>query len=397
MLTFSKDAEVNGRYSYFIIKEATSVKRVFLVDDEPDIREAIRDRIDWESIGCIFCGEASDGELALPLINQLNPDIIVTDIKMPFMDGLELSRYVKRNMPSVKIILLSGYEEFNYVLEALRIGVSEYCVKPISSLELSEVVRLAAKQIDVQKKQDLIQKEQECVNGKRETFSMQKLIAIDRAEISDFMKFGQAEDALDFTAKYMSCLEGIDWKNSFIGSYVCMELALIALQFCKEAVSSAGLSDDEITVIEQNIKNVSSYEEAVDFIAVLLATVTRFREQSNNKYAGKIIKAKDFIRAQSMRYELSLHTVAQHVGMSPSYFSTIFSQETGQTFVEFLTCVRMSHAIDLMQTTDFKTYEIAYKVGYNDAHYFSFLFKKFTGTTTREFRKKDKAASVLRG
>lgn len=373
------------------------MKKVFLIDDEPDIREAMRDRIDWESLGCVFCGDAPDGELALPLINQLHPDIIVSDIKMPFMDGLELSRNVKRTMPSVKIILLSGHEEFHYALEALRIGVSEYCLKPISASELSDAVRAAARQIDIQSQQDQRQSEHASIHSQRETLSMQKLSAIDRAEISDFMKYGQAANALSFTRKYLSFLGGIDWKTSFVGRYVCLELGLSALQFCRESVSSEGLSEDEINMLEQKIAKVTSHEEAVDYIAALLETVTRFREQANNKYAGKILKAKDFIRSQSARYELSLHIVAQHVGMSPSYFSTIFSQETGQTFVEFLTSVRMARAIDFMRTTDFKTYEIAYKVGYNDAHYFSFLFKKFTGTTTREFRKMDKAAAVLRG
>lgn len=373
------------------------MKKVFLIDDEPDIRETMRDLIDWQSLGCVFCGDAADGELALPMIERLNPDIVVTDIKMPFMDGLELSRFVKRHMPSVKIILLSGHEEFHYALEALRIGVNEYCVKPISSSELSEIVRQVAGQIDNERELD--QKAAEHMDDccKSTTLSMQKLIDIDRTELMAFMKYGHPNEALAFTSTYMSCMDGIDWHSSFIGSYVCMELTLAALQFCRETAASEGLHEQDITVLEQKIKAVRSYSDAVVFIAEVLETVTRCREQSNNKHTGKIIKAKDFIRSQSARYELSLHIVAEHVGMSPSYLSTIFSQETGQTFVEFLTSVRMNHAIDLMQTTDYKTYEIAYKVGYNDAHYFSFLFKKFTGTTTREFRKMDKAASVIRG
>ena len=86
--------------------------KVFLVEDEYVIREGIKRKIEWEKHGYEFCGEASDGELAYPMIQKANPDIVVTDIRMPFMDGLELSRLIKSNMPWVEIVILSGYQEF---------------------------------------------------------------------------------------------------------------------------------------------------------------------------------------------------------------------------------------------------------------------------------------------
>lgn len=221
---------------------------------------------------------------------------------------------------------------------------------------------------------------------------LQKLTKIDRSGLHHFMKFGRSENAFAFTRKYTTCLAGIDWEETFIGSYYCLEVAISALQFQKETDVSGVRHVEDIVMLEKKINDVRCYEEAVDFITGVLEAVTRFREQLNNKYAGKIIKAKDFIRSNSNRYDMSLQIVADHIGISPTYFSTIFSQETGQTFVEFLTSVRMNCAINLIQTTDYKTYEIAYKVGYNDAHYFSFLFKKFTGTTVREFRKKSNLA-----
>ena len=88
--------------------------KVFLVEDEAIIRHGIRDNIDWASHGFEFAGEAGDGEYAYPLILKAQPDILVTDIKMPFMDGLELSRLVKKALPRTRIIVLSGYNEFEY-------------------------------------------------------------------------------------------------------------------------------------------------------------------------------------------------------------------------------------------------------------------------------------------
>jgi len=103
--------------------------KVVLVEDEVFVRTSIKNMISWEAINLHFCGEAQDGEAALPLIQQARPDILITDIKMPFMDGLQLSRTVKKSLPDIKIIILSGHDEFDFAQEALRIGVTEYILK----------------------------------------------------------------------------------------------------------------------------------------------------------------------------------------------------------------------------------------------------------------------------
>ncbi|OLS33530.1 response regulator [Bacillus sp. MRMR6] len=124
------------------------MKKVFLVDDEIAIRQGIGNSIDWESQGFIYCGDASDGEVALPLIEKHQPDIVITDIKMPFMDGLELSQILRKKMPNIKIIILSGHDEFEYAREAIRIQVTEYCLKPVSSLDLLKILIKVSLKID---------------------------------------------------------------------------------------------------------------------------------------------------------------------------------------------------------------------------------------------------------
>ena len=103
--------------------------KVFLVEDEIVMREGIKKNIQWEKEGFEFVGDASDGELAYPLIQKTKPDILITDIRMPFMDGLELSRLVKQELPDIKIMILSGYDEFEYAKEAIKIGITDYLVK----------------------------------------------------------------------------------------------------------------------------------------------------------------------------------------------------------------------------------------------------------------------------
>jgi len=120
------------------------VYKVFLVEDEIVARQGIRNTVDWQAVGFEFCGEASDGEMALPLIEEAKPDVLITDIKMPFMDGLQLSRIVREHMPWVKIVIISGHDEFEYAQTALKIGVTEYLLKPISSSDIVDVLKRLA-------------------------------------------------------------------------------------------------------------------------------------------------------------------------------------------------------------------------------------------------------------
>ncbi|GHU76886.1 DNA-binding response regulator [Clostridia bacterium] len=111
---------------------------VFLVDDEIVIREGIRNNFPWGKSGFTLCGEAPDGEIALSMLQELHPDILITDIRMPFMDGMTLCRNIVKSMPWVHIVILSGYDDFAYAREAITLGVKEYILKPVSVLQLRE-------------------------------------------------------------------------------------------------------------------------------------------------------------------------------------------------------------------------------------------------------------------
>lgn len=127
--------------------------KVFLVEDEIVTREGIRDSVDWASAGLCWCGEASDGELALPMIEATPPDILITDIKMPFMDGLELSRIVRDRLPQTRIVILSGHDEFRYAQEAIQLGVTDYLLKPISAQDLLDALGRIRTQLEAERRQ----------------------------------------------------------------------------------------------------------------------------------------------------------------------------------------------------------------------------------------------------
>ena len=127
--------------------------KVFFVEDEIVTREGIRDNVDWAAHGFEFCGEATDGEMALPLLRTARPDVLITDIKMPFMDGLQLSKIVRERMPWVKIVILSGHDEFEYAQQAINLGVTEYLLKPVTVQNLHQVLHKLAAQLEQERKE----------------------------------------------------------------------------------------------------------------------------------------------------------------------------------------------------------------------------------------------------
>ncbi len=126
---------------------------VFLVEDERIIRETLRDTVPWARQGYTFVGEASDGEMALPLIRETKPDVLITDIRMPFMDGLALSKLVLQEFPHIKVIIISGYDDFEYARQAIGIGVERYLLKPITKSALLSVLEEVRSKIESQRDQ----------------------------------------------------------------------------------------------------------------------------------------------------------------------------------------------------------------------------------------------------
>lgn len=127
--------------------------KIFLVEDESVVREGLRDNIPWQQYGYKFVGEASDGEMALPLIQKTKPDVLLTDIKMPFMDGLSLSRIVHQEFPDMKIIIISGYDDFEYARQAITVGVEQYLLKPITRASLQKVLTELRTKIESEQEQ----------------------------------------------------------------------------------------------------------------------------------------------------------------------------------------------------------------------------------------------------
>lgn len=525
--------------------------KILLVEDDIAVRKTIRENINWASAGLEFCSEVSDGEFSLPLIQEMRPDVLITDIKTPFMDGLQRIRVIRRAMPEIKIIILSKHGEFSYLQEAIKLGVAEYLLKPITPQKLMAALYRVAIQLDedyrerenlqglknqvedslvmlrgkflldvvlgnipaaeiVEKahrlKLDMLARAYQVMVVKAELYMgaisqvgpgklqyIEELISHvtqdhTSTSIISFQKNAeelvliikgdstkQLEQRIYFLARLLKeevegqieCLLTIgigspkerlgDVAKSFNEAYR-NTLSLngqISLSGLTDRIGSSDMQRLDGTMIEQFLKtgsradldafyesNISPLSKSVlnmpiflhYFTVGLLITTSRFitklggnpdeilaqwqqpeaviglvhtrqqlkeqtckfllaalafrdeRASTQLQYDEMIRKAQAYIDEHFADPEISLNEVAAYVSMSGSHFSMIFSRETGETFVEYLTRQRIKKARELLRTTNLKAKEIAFEVGYNNQHYFYLVFKKVSGVSPTEFR-----------
>ena len=361
--------------------------KVFFVDDEAAMRAGVRENINWDTSAFTLAGEAPDGEMALSLMQDIMPDILITDVKMPFMDGIEFARQAKAMMPWVKIIILSGHDEFEYARQAITIGVEEYLLKPVTSRKLFETLdRVAAK---MEEEKEKLRLERERILNMRD-ISMAGLIPVSEANRPPSMerlRYASKQEIPKLLDDYLNKF-GEDVIESFIFmNYMFMDVISFASKVIEEWGGDprrilSGYSDAGIL-----IDAVSDVENAKKIMSSILETVIEFRDTiTRSKYHGVIQKARAYIHKNYREQDISLHCVAEEVNISPNHFSTIFSQETGETFINYVTRVRIERAKILLKTTQSRTADIAYEVGYSDNRYFSYVFKKHAGMTPKEFR-----------
>lgn len=529
--------------------------KVFLAEDEFIIREGIKNNIDWQAHGYEFCGEASDGELAFPLIQKTRPDILITDIKMPFVDGLALSRLVKKELPETEIIILSGYEEFDYAKEAIQIGVARYLLKPINGETLlqeidsvAEIILGKQKEKEIREKyqkemeenslrdqMDLFQhlvtgdcsmeellsvadkldlkimapwysivllkiqsmkhdyeeysgsivavderiaklaepehvlifdralegraflfkadSEEELlayqkeylgdvkevlsgyanlryfggigtpVNRLREipasfedashAFAHRYLVAescildssllmqegaaehedfrisavnpeqIDRAKMQEFLRTGDLDEVVYFVDEFFGKLDGGAMKSRIFRQYITMDAYFSIVDFLK----GLGLQKDEIEAPDQDSSILQDEKSAMDYIVRIMNKALVLREKrASSRYEDVVSEVIHYIEDNYAQEELSLNLLASHVNFSPNHLSMIFSQQTGQTLIRYLTDYRMNRAKELLRCSSKKSSVISMEVGYKDPHYFSYLFKKTQGMTPTQYR-----------
>ena len=209
--------------------------------------------------------------------------------------------------------------------------------------------------------------------------------------LEKFLNNGVEDEIDEFVDVYINELPEENLKSVLMRQYIIMDAYIVMMSFCEKIEGIEGEMQAQSEELKNSMKTIQTVEEIKNYIRMLLKKIIGVRDTiSGRRYSDIIEIAKDQIRKTYMSDEISLNTVAAEVGMSPSYFSSIFSKEMGKTFVEYLTEIRMDRAKELLMCSSMKTSEIGYEVGYKDPHYFSYIFKKTQNCTPKEFRARGK-------
>lgn len=213
-----------------------------------------------------------------------------------------------------------------------------------------------------------------------------KLILLDSGSIFEYIMTGDPENCISFLQQIFKSPKSINLSMNNYLTYITIDTLNKIYEFLSENIGNPEELIPELTYPDSLIEECSSVEKAVTLFYPIVKTTLSLRKKVNNAYYDVIKKAKNEIERKYNDPLFSLVSIASFCNMSPAYFSTIFKQSVNESFIKYLTNLRIEKAKILLKTTSLRSSEISSEVGYNDAHYFSFTFKKNTGITPTEFR-----------
>lgn len=442
--------------------------KVMLVDDEKMVRKGIRMSIDWQRYGVVIASEARDGAEALEKLREEPVDLILSDIRMPVMSGIELARTVKQQYPDVEMVLLSGYEDFACAKEAMALGIRHYLLKPVLADNLVETVsglrdeekerrlRRQGEQLRGQLlrasapllKSRLVAGMLEGRIGRQELLEQARLLgmelggppyAVFAAEVDGYRQLQERLTPSELDAYGYALLNiAEETLAAAPGSPVCItairpgrlagilpmpsgKLSLDALERVAANVHAClgvsiavgaslpvcGLEDagrgfvEALAALRQKAAAAgggvavykSSHPEArqpEDAQAALASEADQqaCAEETVRKPCAASRLVKEVIRfaAENGDKPIGLAEAADHAGVTAAHLSKVFKEETGTTFIKWLTRHRMEEAQRMLRDSRLRTADIACKVGYQDYKYFSLMFKKHAGMSPRDYR-----------
>jgi len=381
--------------------------KILFVDDDAIARTNIINRFDWKQYGWNLVHTAKDAVDALDYIEKHQPDLVISDIKMPVMDGIQMATIARDYYPNLKFIFLTGYRDFEYAKKALQLNALDYLDKPVETEQLIAVISKAESTIlHENKKNHVLEKEYPLI--KRHYISQLMFNNFQEADeasfrafdfnldngfgIVAFLDFGTGEEALsldNFCAK-MNLLH--------LGSFFMpIEDEQIFLLYTANNIAS---EKDFKLLLHQLESDISSYfQKIAPFSSIRYYYGTIFQKISGIYHSyqealhfrsthttGLLHDVKLYIQNNYSNPTLTLKQVAGHFGINNCYLTSLFKNKFGINLYDYLIQIRMEKAAELIRTSSLKGYQIADHVGYNNSQYFSISFKKYFGYTLTEYK-----------
>lgn len=374
--------------------------KTLIADDELIIRKGLKSLIQKDTDLDVIA-EAEDGEKALELIKERDFDLIFVDINMPFINGLVLIEKIKELSPSTYIIIISGFNEFEYAQKAIRLGVNLYLLKPINEEKLYSGINYAKKIIE-EKRRDSVY-----LNWAKDELTKNKEVLINQF-LNNIL--GENSDVINLKENLNNL--GINFEDyKFIIMFKCVVIDQInnkeALMYSaikkivKEIINQSTIlydignykylilqNDNRINENKINLL-IAKLEEKIETQIILKTrkfdSIDNFvdtveyleNELDKEQILPRVIKQMiSFLRLNYFKKELSLSMICDEINVSPQYLSRQMNKYMNTTFTHYLNLLRIEESIYLLKNTDKMMYEIADLVGYSSQHYFSRAFKK---------------------
>lgn len=385
--------------------------RILFVDDDVIARRSIESKLDWSKFGWELVYNAKNGMDALDYIKNNPLELVLSDIKMPVMNGIQMAEIAKEYNPDLKFIFLSGYKDFTYAKQALQLNAIDYLEKPIQQKELVDVLFKAENLIQQKQKINrVVHKEYPII--KRHFFSQlmheefrtleeESLRAFD-VSLEDgfgvvaFISFSSEVAKQDKKTVEALCqtLETI-WQGSV---FLPMERGEIFLLFPVSHVERKAEFQEKLQELEHEVRLFSLetwQEEPLFRYGSIFQELSQMRysyqealQERNSHISQLLLEIKRFIETNYSNPELSLNRIADHFNINNCYLTSVFKDTFGINLYDYIIQVRMEQAESLLRKTDLKSYQIAEQIGYNNAQYFSISFKKHFGDTATAYRNK---------
>lgn len=394
--------------------------KVLIADDEPRIRRGIRNTIIWEEEGFELVGEAEDGEEALEIAKEKKPDILLLDICMPFLNGIQLIEELNKVLCNPIVIIISGHDEFNYTQAALRLKVFDYILKPIDRddfktliFKAKEEVILRAKKNEKESFKNMILENnisylkdnffKAWLNGnldrdelkiKMENFNVnyssnmglalikileKNFIGIVNKNERELISYG----IVNLTMEFMS-----DFKNLYVFQYSSSRVVILgevkSIISWKEVLVKLEEKISDLFKIDIIIENSLLSSEPMEIKDTFNKLKSNILEKS--KKTPIVLEVEKYIEKYYGDEDLSIEKLSNKLGISQTYLTRLLKKELGMNFIDYLTYVRIQNSIELMKEPSIKIYEISRLVGYSTQHYFSNVFKKHKGMSPNDYR-----------
>lgn len=344
-----------------------------IIDDEYIVVEGLKAIIARANLDCEIVGFAYDGISGLEVINKTRPDIVITDIRIPGLDGLSLIEEAREFLPDTAFIVISGFNEFEYARKALSLGVKAYIEKPISVEKVSEVL------IAVEKER--AKAHQEFKDDGTRIALRQDIHVHMQALITSVMK----EESESIKAHSEVILEKIGKLSDSLETYraECFQFMCVVMGVFQDHEKQKERVD---VVSYSEMKDLDSAAKIEQYVRKRICKIIEKLEASKSGSSNRtILLLLEYINEHFCE-PIGLNELAEKVKMNPAYLCILFKEEVGCSYIKYLTSLRIKHAKSLLLSGN-KVVEISEMIGYSDYRYFCEIFKKNVGMTPNEYKR----------